>query len=381
MAAFPPARVSRFAACVACALVSTAGLTVAAAAEQQRGRSGAPRATLVVPDVRGQAYVFAKVILEDAGFAWRVQGDVDGFAVNLVASQTPAPGARLLDTGAPTIALWLDRNAKYRETGIPQNFSPFAGTRVLPAGARREREAAKPPAHRPAKKPAKRPVSREPVEKTQPPVRSRQPVKEPAERPVHSREPVKKRTERPVRSREPVKKPAKPPVRSREPVQTAPRPVRSREPVKKAPQPVRSREPVKKPAKRPVRSPDPVKEARRNRPVPPAKPKSERVRRPPAFHAPGAPREPVDEMPLPKRAWLLGLWLDKHPQPTQANVEHWLYQHAWVVTGAKFGWWRGAKALRILIGVDGRVIAAWGMGALSREVALAALAEVRAKKS
>jgi hypothetical protein len=86
-------------------------------------------------------------------------------------------------------------------------------------------------------------------------------------------------------------------------------------------------------------------------------------------------------MPLPKRAWLLGLWLEKHPLPTHANVDHWLYQHAWVVTGAKFGWWRGARALRILIGVDGRVIAAWGMGALSREVALAALAEVRAKKS
>jgi hypothetical protein len=86
-------------------------------------------------------------------------------------------------------------------------------------------------------------------------------------------------------------------------------------------------------------------------------------------------------MPLPKRAWLLGVWLKNHPRATYANVDHWLYQHAWVVTGAKFGWWRGTKALRILIAVDGRVISAWGIGARSREVARAALAEVRAKKS
>jgi PASTA domain len=325
MAAFPPARLSRFGVCVGCVLLSTAGLTVAAAAEQQRGPS-APRTTLVVPDVRGQAYVFAKVILEDAGFAWRVQGAVDGFAVNLVASQLPAPGARVLDTGAPTIALRLDRNARYRETGVPENFSPYRGTRVLRAGARRQRKAVRPPAHRPVKKPLKRPI----------------------------------------RPREPVKK-APPPVRPPEPVKKTPGPVRPPEPAKKAPRPVRSREPVK--------------EAPGSRPAASMKQKPERVRRPPAFHAPGAPREPRNEMPLPKRAWLLGLWLEKHPWPTHANVDHWLYQHAWVVTGAKFGWWRGAKALRILIGVDGRVIAAWGMGALSREAALAALVEVRAKQS
>jgi hypothetical protein len=115
--------------------------------------------------------------------------------------------------------------------------------------------------------------------------------------------------------------------------------------------------------------------------APPAKPKSVSTRRPAAFHISGAPREPVREMPLPKRAWLLGVWLRNHPRATEANVNHWLYQHAWLVTGAKFGWWRGAKALRILIAVDGRVISAWGIGARSREVARAALAEVRAKGS
>ncbi|MGH3092349.1 MAG: PASTA domain-containing protein, partial [Gaiellaceae bacterium] len=47
---------------------------------------------LVVPDVRGQTYVFAKGMLEDDGFAWRVEGDVDGYAANTVAVQNPAPG-------------------------------------------------------------------------------------------------------------------------------------------------------------------------------------------------------------------------------------------------------------------------------------------------
>jgi hypothetical protein len=84
-------------------------------------------------------------------------------------------------------------------------------------------------------------------------------------------------------------------------------------------------------------------------------------------------------MPLPRRARALGAWLTKHPRPTDANVAHWLYQHAWIVTGAKFGWWRGAEALRILIAVDNRVIKNWGIGTRSRTTARAALAEVEAK--
>src|SRR5262249_22170500 len=58
------------------------------------------RATVVVPDVTGQPYVFAKGALEDAGFAWHVANG-KGFAANTVASQSPAPGTRLVDTGAP----------------------------------------------------------------------------------------------------------------------------------------------------------------------------------------------------------------------------------------------------------------------------------------
>src|SRR5919106_2566463 len=131
MAALLPARLSRLALCVACLLLSTAGLTFAAARDQTaRAGSSGPTATLVVPDVRRQAYVFAKTILEDAGFAWKVEGAVHGFAVNRVVSQRPPAGARVLDTGAPTILLQLDRNARYDETGVPENFSPYAGTRV-----------------------------------------------------------------------------------------------------------------------------------------------------------------------------------------------------------------------------------------------------------
>ena len=47
-------------------------------------------ATLDVPDVTGQAYVFAKGILQDHGFAWHVSGPVMGYAANTVARQSPS---------------------------------------------------------------------------------------------------------------------------------------------------------------------------------------------------------------------------------------------------------------------------------------------------
>jgi PASTA domain len=360
MAALLPARLSRLAICTICLLLATAGLTFAAAREQTaHARSSGPPATLVVPDVRRQAYVFAKTLLEDAGFAWRVEGAVDGFAVNLVASQKPPPGARVLDTGAPTISLQLDRNAKYAETGVPENFSPYAGTRVLRPGAKHPRAAARP---RPAVRP--RPAAR-PRPRTQPPVQRPEARKSPTAKPRPARPRVRTqpRVQRPEARKSPTAKPH--PARPR--VRTQPRVER----------PAARKRPT---AKRPVHSEPPVKRARVKRAAAPAKRKSVGTR-PAAFHVPGVPREPVHEMPLPKRAWLLGVWLKSHPRATYANVDHWLYQHAWVVTGAKFGWWRGTKALRILIAVDGRVISAWGIGARSREVARAALAEVRAKKS
>jgi hypothetical protein len=87
--------------------------------------------TLVVPQVTGQAYVFAKGILQDGGFAWRVSGPVRGYAGNTVADQQPAAGSVVVDTGAPTITLTLARNKGFAERGGPDNSAPYAGTRVL----------------------------------------------------------------------------------------------------------------------------------------------------------------------------------------------------------------------------------------------------------
>ena len=89
----------------------------------QRG----PR-VLTVPQVTGQAYVFAKGILQDGGFAWRVTGPVQGYAVNTVVEQHPAAGTVVLDTGAPTVTLALARNKAYTELGTPSNGAPYSGT-------------------------------------------------------------------------------------------------------------------------------------------------------------------------------------------------------------------------------------------------------------
>ncbi|HUH20327.1 MAG TPA: hypothetical protein VLZ09_00535 [Gaiellaceae bacterium] len=102
-------------------------------------------------------------------------------------------------------------------------------------------------------------------------------------------------------------------------------------------------------------------------------------RRPPAFHVAGAPREPLDEITLPARARRLEAWLTPSRSFTTANLRHWLYQHAWIVTGARFGWWHGAEALRLLIRVDRRVESRWGVGYRTEAAARQALAEVAAK--
>ena len=62
-----------------------------------------------------------------------------------------------------------------------------------------------------------------------------------------------------------------------------------------------------------------------------------------------------------------------------ANVRHYLYQHSWIVTGAKFGWWHGAEALRKLIAVDRIAQQRWGIGKKSELVARKALVAVEAK--
>jgi hypothetical protein len=230
----------------------------------------AAQTELVVPSVSGQAYVFAKGILEDAGFAWRVVGPVHGFSSNRVITQSPAAGTRVLDTGAPTVTVRLVRGP-YAQLGRPADVSPYRGTVVRLAGlASVTTPAAKPKA-----------------------------------------------------------KPATP---------------------KKA---------VVKPKQKPV-----VKTS--------VKPTS----RPPAFTLAGAPKEPLDEISLPARALRLQSWVANRPK-TSANVRHWLYQHAWIVTGAKFGWWHGAQALQTLIAVDQQLERQWGIGGKSQAVARAALVQVR----
>lgn len=121
------------AAAVLVTFLATATMTFAAerrAGQAKPAIAPAPLPELTVPDVRGEAYVFAKGMLQDAGFAWRVEGSIQGYAANLVAAQQPAPGLRVLDTGAPTVVLRLEVNESYQESGQPQNRAPYRGTAV-----------------------------------------------------------------------------------------------------------------------------------------------------------------------------------------------------------------------------------------------------------
>lgn len=231
--------------------------------------------TVVVPDVSGQAFVFAKGALEDAGFAWHVVGAVHGYAANRVVTQSPAAGTKLKDTGAPTVTVSLARTS-YAETGAPEDLSPYVGTPVVPVS---------------------------PVVIAKPSVAL----------PVTPKGAEKKAA--PLTPKTKTTATAAPVV-----------------------------------AKRPV-----------------------------AFVVAGAPKEPLKEMPLAARAQLLSTWLSADAKPTNANVRHFLYQNAWVVTGARFGWWHGAQALRLLIVADQKAERLWGIGHKSELAARHALAEVEAR--
>jgi PASTA domain len=267
--------------------LASAAVTFAAQKQIVSGKPAAAPTTaapepLLVPDVRGEAYVFAKGTLQDRGFAWRVTGPVQGFAANTVVDQQPAPGTRVVDTGAPLIVLRLIANSKYGQSGSPENASPYPGTpvRIPGATARKQHSVIESAAPKVAPKPASTPASK------------------PSKR--HS-------------------------VRSR------------------------------------------------------AEKAGAKQARPPAFAVPDAPREPPKEMPLPKRARLLLRWLEHHRKPTAAGRRHFEYQHAWVVTGARLGWWRGAEALTILLKGDRRAETLWRLGHYDERLARAALAEVRAR--
>jgi hypothetical protein len=100
--------------------------------------------------------------------------------------------------------------------------------------------------------------------------------------------------------------------------------------------------------------------------------------RKPDFEVRGAPAEPTDELTLPARARMLARRMDAMSKPTSRLVNHWLYQHTWIVTGARFGWHDGAEALRILIKVDQSLVRRFDFGARSEVVARRALAYVEA---
>ena len=277
------ARAPRLAVLVAVALLTTAGLTFAASSTLSASPTTPPAATselppLVVPDVRHQAYVFAKGMLEQGGFAWRVEGAVRGYSANLVAEQTPAPGTKLRAGGAPTIVLRLQRNAGYAQQGTPEDKSPYAGVPARKFGV----------VVRPAKTKAKPKIAA----------------------------------------------PAAPKVKATRTIAAAKKP--------------------KAVAKKPAAT------------------------RAPAFVVPGAPKEPLDEMTLATRATKLNAWVSAHPKKTPAAVDHWLYQHNWIVSGAKFGWSHGAESLRTLVAVDKRVQTLWGVGGDSEDIARKALANVKA---
>jgi PASTA domain len=256
-------------------LLASATLAVGAAKRLAAVPKGAPAPvsapTLIVPDVAGQAFVFAKGTLEDTGFAWRVTGGVHGYAGNKVATQSPVAGTKVRDTGAPTIIVTLERTT-YAEKGEPEDVSPYLGTALEPISL-----------PKPATAPAPLPVAPKGAEK------------------------------KAVAPTKPVVKVAAP------------------------------------------------------------------TARPPAFVLANAPKEPLKEMPLPRRAHLLATWIAGHPKPTSARVRHFLFQHAWIVTGASFGWWHGAEALRELIAADRLAERRWGIGKKSELVARRALAEVEAK--
>ena len=262
---------------IACAIALVTG-TLAFAATSTLSTPQSPAATpvasapepLVVPDVRKQAYVFAKGSLEQNGFAWRVEGSVPGFAANVVVSQSPQPGARVIADGAPIVVLHLSRNGSYAQEGLPENASPYAGKPARLVGS----------------------VTPKPAKATPKPARA---------------------------------------TAAATPKPAAPKPA----------------------------APKPATSARK-----------------PAFTVAGAPAEPADEITLSARAKQLAAWVEKHPRRSLANVDHWLYQHNWIVTGAQFGWADGADALRTLIAVDARVQKLWGIGDQSELVARNALAEV-----
>jgi len=297
MAARLTALLPRFLALTVIWLLGAATYTLAADTvpiakhEKQTEAAGKPH-VLTVPDVRKKAYVFAKGILQDAGFAWRVDGTVKGFSANTVTVQRPAPGTKVIDNGAPLVVLSLSRNATYGESGLPENSAPYKATRVVLVSD----------------------WARDQIE------------------PTTSGETETTSTETATTTTAPAATTTAPVATTTEPAGTTTEPEQPQEK---------------------TRNPD--------------------------FEVAGAPVEPADEMPLPDRARALERRLAGNSKPRQQLINFWLYQHSWIVTGARFGWHDGAQALRILIKVDQSLERRFGFGARSEVVARRALAYVEAQ--
>jgi len=123
----------RVTAVAAAVLLVSATISLAAdkpaAGSKPATHAKAVKQVLIVPDVRNQMFVFASGTLEDGGFGWKVSGSVQGYPANMVVSQSPKPGTHVLNTGAPTITLHLERG-KVAETGAPQNRSPYGASLI-----------------------------------------------------------------------------------------------------------------------------------------------------------------------------------------------------------------------------------------------------------
>lgn len=263
--------------------------TVPTAKQEKKAEAASKPHVLTVPDVRKKAYVFAKGILQDAGFAWHVEGSVKGFAANTVTVQRPAPGTKVIDNGAPLVVLGLSRNSAYGESGLPENSAPYKGTRVVLVSDWANDQ----------------PMTTQPTETTT--------------------------TSAPTTT-EAAPTATEPAATTTEPAGTTTEPEQPDEKTRK-----------------------------------------------PDFEVPGAPVEPADEMPLPDRARALQRRLTDSGKPSQHLINFWLYQHSWIVTGARFGWHDGAEALRILIRVDQSLERRFGFGAKSETLARRALEYVEAQ--
>ena len=118
-------------------LLATATITCRIAVDGVSPAAKAPAAPteqiLVVPDVRGQAYVFARAP-GGRRFAWLVQGTVGGYAANTAPTSPGARHPRRRHRRSHDV-LRLQRKPRLRGGGTPENAAPFTGTPVRLAGA------------------------------------------------------------------------------------------------------------------------------------------------------------------------------------------------------------------------------------------------------